>query len=165
MISPNQTAPLARLAAYFFFTTLLTTSLAAQDQAPKPPQDVFTVATQDALTKTLAERGRQAWDAFKKDDSATFATFTTDDYRAVLANGSMHFYRFTAQEMAFVNITQYVISQFQALPIGHDGALVTYIGLFSLQNGSTYLKVFYSEVWVKQGTEWKCQYSQGTLTL
>lgn len=147
-------------AAIFLFSGTL---LRAQDEPPKPVEDVFSVATQDALTKTIADRGHRAWAAFKKQDAAAFAALTTDDYRAVLANGAMHFYRPTAQELAAVNLTQYIVSQFQALPIGRDGALVTYVALIST-GGSGPLKLAYGEVWVKQGEEWKCQYSQATAT-
>ena len=143
-------------------TTLLAGRLAAQDQPPKPPEDVFSVATQDALTKTIAERERQSWTAFKKNDASAFAALTTEDYRAVWANGALHFYRPTAQEMAAINVTQYVISQFHAVPIGHDGALVTYVGQVVFQGN--YAKVAYSEVWVKPEEGWKCEYSQATVT-
>ena len=170
---------IASAATLFFFAALLIGPLAAPvaaqdqppqaqpapDQVPKPVEDTFAVATQDALTKAIAARERQAWTAFKKNDAAAFAALTTEDYRSVLGNGALHFYRPTAQEMAAINVTQYIISQFHAAPIGNDGALVTFIGQFSFQNGSAYGKFAFGEVWVKQGDEWKCQYSQATFTL
>lgn len=120
------------------------------------------MATQDALTKALAGRERQAWNAFKKDDAVAYAALTAEDYRAVIANGALHFYRLTTQEMTAINVTQYIISQFQALPIGRDGALVTYVAQLTF-NGN-YVKLAYGEVWTKQGEEWKLQYSQATVT-
>jgi len=177
MISPNRIAPFVSFlrkplrkgqglrtvsaAALLCFTTLLAGPLIAQDQPPKPVEDIVAVATQDALTKTIADRVRQSWAAWKKGDAAAFDALTTEDYREVAATGTLHFYRFTSQELAAFPITQFTISQLQALPIGHDGALVTYVGLITFKNGGPG-KFAFGEVWIKQGDEWKCQYSQAT---
>jgi hypothetical protein len=172
MLSSIRTAPfalslktaLARALALLFFTTFLTGLLAAQDQPPKPVEDVVSVTTQDPLTRTIAGRVRQLWASWKKGDATAFAALTTDDYREVAATGTLHYYRFTAQEFAAFPITQFTISQLQALPIGNEGALVTYVGLITFQNGGP-LKFAFGEVWVKQGDEWKSQYSQATTML
>ena len=147
-------------AVLLWFSTLI----AGQNQAPKPDEDVVAVATQDALTKTLAGRVRQTWAAWKKGDAAAFGALTTEDYREVAATGTLHFYRFTARELAAFPITQFTVSQLQALPIGREGALVTYVGLITFQNGGP-AKFVFGEVWVKQGEVWKCQYSQATAML
>jgi len=174
MISPNRFERCASFlktavvsaAALLFFATLLAGLLFGQDESPKPEspkpvEDIVAVATQDALTRTMAGRVRQAWAAWKKGDAAAFDALTTEDYREVAATGTLHFYRFTSQELAAFRITEFTISQLQAQPIGHEGALVTYVGLITLQNGGP-VKFAFGEVWVKQGDEWKCQYSQAT---
>jgi hypothetical protein len=172
MLSPDRTGPFAlslRMApacasALLVCAVLLAGPLAAQNQPPKPVEDVVSVAAQDALTKTLAGRVRQEWAAWKKGDAAAFDAVTTDDYREVSATGTPHFYRFTSQELAAFPISQFTISQLQALPVGSGGALVTYVGLITFQNGGPG-KFFFGEVWVNQGGEWKCQYSQATAML
>jgi hypothetical protein len=172
MSSTFRTAPfalslrsaLACASTVFLFAALLASPLAAQDQPPKPVEDIVSVTTQDPLTKTLADRVREVWASWKKGDSAAFAALTTDDYREVAATGTLHYYRFTSQEFAAFPITQFTISQLQALPIGQEGALVTYVGLITFQNGGP-LKFAFGEVWVKQGDGWKCQYSQATTML
>ena len=165
MNSPNRNALFASLLRTAVIAAILplSTLLAGQDQPPTPVEDVVAVATQDALTKTMAGRVRQAWAAWKKGDAAAYAALTTEDYREVAATGTLHFYRFTSQELAAFPITQFTISQLQALPIGHEGALVTYIGLITFRNGGP-VKFAFGEVWVKQGEVWKCQYSQATAT-
>jgi hypothetical protein len=167
MISPNRIAlPLSFLRTAFVSGAIIlffTTFLAGQDQPPKPVEDIVAVTTQDALTKALADRVRQSWAAWKKGDAAAFDALTTEDYREVAATGTLHFYRFTSQELAAFPITQFTISQLQALPIGHEGALVTYVGLITFRNGGP-AKFAFGEVWVKQADEWKCQYSQATAT-
>jgi hypothetical protein len=146
------------------FATPLAGPSAAQDQPPKTVDDIVSVTTRDALTEALAGRVRQVWAAWKKGDAVAFGALTTDDYREVLATGTLHFYRFTSQELAALPITQFTISQLQASPIGQEGALVTYVGLLTFQNGGP-AKFAFGEVWVKQGGEWKCQYSQATTML
>jgi len=172
MISPNRFERCASFrktvvvsaAALLCFATLLAGLLFGQEspkpEPPKPVEDIVAVATQDALTKTMAGRVRQSWAAWKKGDAAAFGALTTEDYREVAATGTLHFYRFTSQELAAFPITQFTISQLQARPIGHEGALVTYVGLITFQGGPG--KFAFGEVWVKQGDEWKCQYSQAT---
>jgi hypothetical protein len=160
----SQRTALACVSTVLLSTTLLASPLAAQDQPPKPVEDIVSVTTQDPLTKILADRVRQVWASWKKGDAAAFATLTTDDYREVAATGTLHYYRFTSQEFAAFPITQFTISQLQALPIGQEGALVTYVGLITFQNGGP-LKLVFGEVWVKQGDDWKCQYSQATTML
>jgi len=171
MLASNRTAPFASFlrrlpragllcASAVLFNTVVADPLAAQDQPP-PVQDVVAVAAQDGLTKTMADRVRQAWAAWKKGDAAAYDALTTEDYRAVAATGTQHFYRFTTQELAAFPIAQFTISQLQAVPIGHEGALVTYVGLITFQNGGP-VKLAFGEVWVKQGDAWKCQYSQAT---
>jgi len=144
--------------------TLMGQPVAAQDQPPKTVEDVVSVTTRDALTEAIAGRVRQVWAAWKKGDAAAYAALTTDDYREVLATGTLHFYRFTSQELAAFPITQFTISQLQAVPIGQEGALVTYVGLITFQNSGPG-KFAFGEVWVRQGSEWKCQYSQATTML
>lgn len=55
----------------------------------------------------MAGRVRQAWAAWKKGDAAAYAALTTEDYREVAATGTLHFYRFTSQELAAFPITQF----------------------------------------------------------
>jgi hypothetical protein len=176
MLSFNRTAPLVLslrrpvktalvcAAVILFFNALAAGPLSAQAPSPAPVQDIVSAATQDPLTRTIAGRVRQSWAAWKRGDAAGFEAVTTDDYRNVLATGTLHFYRFTSQEFAAFPITQFTISQLQAVPIGSEGALVTYVGLITFQNGGP-AKFAFGEVWVKQGDVWKCQYSQATTML
>jgi hypothetical protein len=160
----SQRAGAVCASAILFFNIFMASPLAAQDQSPKPVEDVVAVGSQDALTKTIADRVRQTWAAWKKGDAAAFAALTTDDYRELAATGTQHFYRFTSQEFAAFPITQFTISQLQAMPIGQEGALVTYVGLITFQNGGP-IKFAFGEVWVKEGDLWKCKYSQATTML
>jgi hypothetical protein len=157
-------ASFAGASVLLLLTTLPVARLPAQDEAPKPVEDVVSATTRDALTEAIAGRVRGVWAAWKKGDAGAYAALTTDDYREVLATGTLHFYHFTSQELAAFPISQFTISQLQAVPIGQDGALVTYVGLITFQNSGPG-KFAFGEVWVRQGGEWKCQYSQATTML
>ncbi len=152
-------APLIYTVALLFLVNFAT----AQEPPPKPSEDVVSTATQDALTKTIAGRLREQLTAFKKGDAATYNTYLTEDYRSITAIGTLHFYRPTSQEFASFPIDQFIVSQLQAVPIGQEGALVTYI-LQLIPLNTSALKLAVGEVWVKQNGVWKCQYSQATVT-
>jgi hypothetical protein len=151
---------IASAVTLLFFTTLL----GGQRPPRRQYDDVVSSVTQDALTRTIADRIHQAWAAVKKRDAVAYNAMLTEDFRGIPATGVPHFYRPTAQGIASLSIDQYVVSQLQALPIGHEGALATYILQILFQNADTPVKVAVGEVWVKHGDEWKCQYSQATLT-
>jgi ketosteroid isomerase-like protein len=71
----------------------------------------------------------------------------------------------TAQEVAAAPIDRYSLTQLQAVPIGHDGALATYIAVVVIGSGGSPVTVKFAvgEVWVKQAGEWKCRYDQATI--
>lgn len=136
---------------------------ASTAQQSTPAGDVVSTATQDPLTKIIAARLRDRMTAFKKVDAVTFGTFLTEDYRSVDVFGLLHGYKPTAQEFAAYPIAQFIASQVLAVPIGQDGALVTFTLQLTQPNQGP-IKFSIGEVWVKQAGSWKCQYSQATTT-
>jgi hypothetical protein len=137
---------------------------AAQQPTPQDSEDVVSTATQDdPLTKVIAERLRSRLIAFKKVDAAAYGTFLTDNFRSVDPVGLLHAYKPTSQEFASFPITQFIASQVLAVPIGQDGALVTYT-LQLIQANAGPVKLTIGEVWVKQAGSWKSEYSQSTVT-
>jgi|GEM_PF-4793990 hypothetical protein len=153
----------------FGFTVMLASLILvsasnAQQPAQQTSGDVVSTATQDPLTKIIAERLRSRMNAFKKSDAVTYSTFLTEDFRSIDIFGLLHGYKPTPQEFASFPVSQYIASQVLAVPIGQEGALVTYtLTLTQLNQGP--IKLTVGEVWVKQGGLWKCQYSQTTATV
>ena len=96
-------------------------------------------------------------------DAAAYGTFLTDNFRSVDPVGLLHAYKPTSQEFASFPITQFIASQVLAVPIGQDGALVTYT-LQLIQANAGPVKLTIGEVWVKQAGSRKSEYSQSTVT-
>jgi len=157
------TATLAFTTVFLFFAGTSTAQQSAQQSTPPDTGDVVSTATQDPLTKVIAERLRARMTAFKKSDAVTFGTFLTEDYRSVDVLGLLHGYKPTSQEFAAFPIATFIASQVLALPIGQDGALVTFTLQLTQPNQGP-VKLSVGEVWVKQAGLWKCQYSQATAT-
>jgi hypothetical protein len=74
--------------------------------------------------------------------------------------GALHPRKPTAQEIAAALIDQYSLTQLQAVPIGHDGALATCITEVVVSSGGSPVTIKFAvgEVWAKQAGEWKCRY-------
>jgi hypothetical protein len=64
-------------------------------------------------------------------DAVTHNAILSDDYRALRPDRTSHRRKPTAQEIAAAPSDQYSLTHWQAVPIGHDGALVPYTLLVS----------------------------------
>jgi hypothetical protein len=89
--------------------------------------DEIYLRTKDTLTQTIAQRIENLWAAYKRGDAVAHNAILSDGYRAVRPDGTLHPRKPTAQEIAAALIDQYSLTQLQAVPIGHDGALATCI--------------------------------------
>jgi hypothetical protein len=122
------------------------------------------LASDDELTQTLARRVQALWDAYRSVDEARYDASLTDDYFAVHPDGSLHFQKPTAQEIASAELDQYHLTQFRAARLGDEAALATYIaevGIASHLAPAT-VKSAVGEVWIKRLGDWKCRYYQAT---
>jgi hypothetical protein len=85
--------------------------------------DEIHLRTKDTLTQTIAHRIENLWAAYERGDAVAHNAILSDDYRAIRPDGTLHPRKPTAQEIAPALIDQYSLTQLQAVPIGHDGAL------------------------------------------
>ena len=125
----------------------------------------ISLSTDDVLTHALAGRVRLLWDAHRSVDAARLNALLTDDYTAVHPDGTLHLHKPTEQEIASQEIDHYQLTHLQAVPIGSESALVTYIaevGIASHISPAT-LKFAVGEVWLKQSGDWKCRYYHATV--
>jgi hypothetical protein len=65
--------------------------------------------------------------------------------------------------MAREPIAGYKLSEFRAVPLGEDAALVTYFARASLPNDATEYPMAVKEFWVKRAGEWFIRGFSGTL--
>src|ERR1700739_2905174 len=81
---------------------------------------------QNDLTRLLAWRLDQIWDAYVRVDEESHNQYLTEDYRAVHPDGSVQIGRPSAAEIAAAPIEDYWLADLQAWPIGADGAIASY---------------------------------------
>jgi len=123
------------------------------------------IASDDALTQTLAARIKTLWDARRSVDASRLNALLTEDYTAVHRDGTLHVRKPTEQEIALEEIDHYQLTHLRAVPIGPESALMTYIAEIGIAShiAPTTLKFAMGEVWLKQLYDWKCRYSQATV--
>jgi hypothetical protein len=103
--------------------------------------------------------------AYERGDAVAPNAILSDDDRAVRPDGILHPCKPTTREIAAALIDQYSLTQLQAVPIGHDGALATCITELVVSSGGwpVTIKFDAGEVWAKQAGAWKCRYYQATI--
>jgi Domain of unknown function (DUF4440) len=123
------------------------------------------LASDDELTQTLARRIQALWDAYRSVDPARYDASLTDDYFAVHPDGSLHFHKPTAQELAAAEVDHYHLTQLRAVRLGEEAALVTYIAEVGIAShlAPVTVKSAVGEVWTKHLGDWKRRYYQATL--
>ena len=123
------------------------------------------LGTDDVLTETLADRVKMLWDARRSVDAARLNSLLTDDYTAVHPDGRVLSHKPTEQEIASEEMDRYHLTRLQAVPVGPESALVTYIAEVGIASHIAPATVRFAvgEVWIKKFRDWKCRYSQATV--
>jgi hypothetical protein len=120
---------------------------------------------QTELTRAIARRLAQLWDANLMADEPAHSALLADDYRAVHPDGTMHLGKPSAKDMAEGPIEDYWLRDLEAWPVGDEGAIVTYTAEIEVRSGlsAQRLRFAVGEVWMKHRGEWKCRYYHGTM--
>jgi hypothetical protein len=122
-------------------------------------------AKKDALTKAIAGRIRDQWDAYIRVDESAHSAILAQDFRAVDPYGTVHIGRPSAKQIAAAPIEDYWLTDLQALALGEKAALNTYTAEVQVRTGesSQRFKFEVGEVWLRQKGQWKCRYYQATM--
>jgi hypothetical protein len=122
-------------------------------------------AKKDALTKAIAGRIRDQWDAYMRVDEPAHSAILARDFRAVDPHGTVHIGKPSAKQIAATPIEDYWLTEMQALPMGKEAALNTYTAEVHVRTGesSQHFKFEVGEVWLRQKGRWKCRYYQATM--
>ena len=120
---------------------------------------------QTGLSESLESNVRAAWAAFKMRDREKYATFLTDNFQAVEADGDGE--RSKAQilrEVQHSMYTDYLLQLFQVQPLGRNYAFVTYEATIQFPAGpaARYKRVFVGELWTERDGRWKMMRYQET---
>jgi ketosteroid isomerase-like protein len=120
---------------------------------------------QPELNDLLESKVRAEWDAYKKKDKRAFADLVTDDFVGVESDGQGT--RTKPQAMVEVersNVANYTLFAFKVVPVGSDAAFVTYENTMEFPHWAKirFLRVYISELWTRNGGQWKMRHSQET---
>jgi len=115
------------------------------------------------LTEAISARLVAQWEAWKNQDPAPNNAIIADDFHSFWPDGSRHVGRPTAQQMAEQPIAGYKLSEFRAVPVGTDTALVTYLADIKTPGGHVEHHMAVGEVWVKHNGQWQIRAYSGTL--
>ncbi len=113
----------------------------------------------------LEGKVRAVWEGFKNKDKAAVAALLADDFRT-LSSGDSKFGDKNSEiaEVDDFTLDQYTLTDFHRQPLGPNAALITYTAEFSGKSSGqpVHTRGIFGEVWTRQGTAWKCVYSQET---
>jgi len=145
---------------------------AAADKAPAsanaaiPSSPSKDTGAQSKLAEMLEAKVKAAWAAYKKRDKNGYATFLTDDFEGVEADGDgerpkPHILREVEHSM----FSDYLLQLFQVQPLGPHYAFVTYESTMQFPKGSAtrFRRIFIGELWTNRDGEWKMMRYQETL--
>jgi hypothetical protein len=78
------------------------------------------------VTEAISAQLVAQWEGWKNQDPAPNDAIIANDFHSFWPDGSRHVGRPTAQQMSEQPITGYSLSELRVVPVGADGALVTY---------------------------------------
>jgi hypothetical protein len=115
------------------------------------------------MTEAISARLVAQWEGWKSQDPAPNNAIIADDFNSFWPDGSRHIGRPTAQQMSEQPITGYKLSQFRVVPVGADGALVTYFADIKTPGDNVEHHMAVGEAWVKRNDQWLIRGYSGTL--
>ena len=118
------------------------------------------------LEQTLIAHDQQVAQAFMKKDVEFFRGAVTDDFVAVGTDGATFGKADLLENMRETNIQEYRPYAISVIPVGDDAAIVTYDCVVRMmvydETSPRYQHI--SDLWVKQGSEWRLKFQQATPT-
>jgi len=115
------------------------------------------------MTEAIRARLVSQWEAWKNQDTTSNDAVIADEFDSFWPDGTRHVGKPTAEQMAAQPIAGYKLSEFRAVPLGVDAALVTYFAHISLPNDNAEYPMAAGEFWVKRAGEWFIRGYSGTL--
>lgn len=113
-------------------------------------------SNQNELTRTIAERLRELWDAYLRVDEAAPSAALTKEYRAVHPDGTVHLGKPSAKEIAAAPIEDCWLGELQVWPTGEEAAIATDTAEVEVRSGlsASHFKFEVGEVWLREGGPW-----------
>jgi len=114
------------------------------------------------MTEAISARLLTQWEAWKNRDAASNDAVIADEFDSFSPDGARHTGKPTAAQMAAEPIAGYKLSQFRAVPVGVDAALVTYFAEVTIPGNSAVYPMALGEFWVKRAGQWFIRGFSGT---
>jgi hypothetical protein len=115
------------------------------------------------MTDAISARLFAQWEGWKKRDPAPNDAIIADDFHSFWPDGTRHAGKPTAQQMAEQPIAGFKLSQLRVVPVGADGALVTYFADIKTPGDNVEHHMAVGEAWVKRNGQWLIRGYSGTL--
>jgi hypothetical protein len=115
------------------------------------------------MTEAIYARLVAQWEGWKNQDPAPNDAIIADDFNSIMFDGSRHKGRPPAKQMAEQPISGYKLSEFRVVPVGTDGALVTYFADIKSPGNDVEFHMAVGEFWTKRDGQWRIRSFSGTL--
>ncbi len=159
-----------RLLAAVAFLLLATCGYAQEQKAPPagiPPEPKQSVPTADPkLSALLESKVKQEWEAFRTKNEKAYADLLTDDFLAVEADreGARGKGQASAEVLKGL-VYSYTLFSFKAFALSENSTFVRYEVTiqYDPKRRGRLARIYVTEIWLKQGNDWKCWHYQETV--
>jgi hypothetical protein len=154
----------------FFFACIAGLTVLAWAQQPTMPTQFGEgkpgkLSATSSLNDVFQAKIKEEWEALKNKDKKAYAELLADDYQGVEVDGKGERNKLQAiNELQVTNVFNYTLWGFKLIPLGPDGAFVTYevTMQFPPKAQVRYSRVYITELWMKRAGQWKEVHYQET---
>ncbi|MGO9123748.1 MAG: nuclear transport factor 2 family protein [Terriglobales bacterium] len=121
--------------------------------------------TASPLEQTLIAQTQAVAQAQKSKDADTLKRLLTDDFQQVGSEGKLHDQGDFIGDAKDGTLKDYSLYNLKVLPVDENAAIVTCDAVMHMTEGDGQLAPRYqhlSDVWVKQGEQWRLRFQQAT---
>src|SRR6266550_4607121 len=116
------------------------------------------------LEQTLIANTKAVPAAWKKKDAEFFKTTLTDDFLEVAIDGKVYAKNDVLEGVHMADVQEYSPYDVHVLPINDSAAIVTYDCIVRMSLGEEPVPRYQhiTDIWVKQGEQWRLKFQQAT---
>jgi hypothetical protein len=116
------------------------------------------------LEQTLIANTKAVPDAWKRKDADFFKRTLTDDFLEVAIDGKVYGKNDVLEGVHMADVQEYSPYDAQVVPVNDGAAIVTYDCIVRMTLGEEAVPRYQhiSDVWVKQGDQWRLKFQQAT---
>lgn len=119
----------------------------------------------DPLQTALFDNTKTFFEAQKTKNVTTLDGFLSSDFREVSSEGMLHDRKEFLDDARAGSLKEYSLYDVKLVPVDESAVILTYKGIMRQLEGDDVLAPRYqhfSDLWVKQGDQWKLKYRQST---